>query len=108
MLLDEGQGRKLLISGVNPSTTMNDIRRITAINANLYDCCITLDRKAMDTIGNAKESIEWIKANGFEKIILVTNNYHMPRSLIEMRRLAPDLDIQPYAVVNSDIRAGNG
>lgn len=106
MLLDDGKGKKLLISGVNPSTTMSDIRKIAPIKPELYDCCITLDRKALDTIGNAKQSVEWITKNAFKKIILVTNNYHMPRSLIEIRRVAPDLDIQPYAVVNSDISNG--
>lgn len=105
-LLDQGKGKKLLISGVHPSTTMADIRRISTIKPALYDCCITLDHKALDTIGNAKESVEWIKENGFTKIILVTNNYHMPRSLIEIRRVAPSLEIQPYAVVNSDISQG--
>ena len=106
MLLDQDKGQKLLISGVNPSTTMADIRKISTIKPELYDCCITLDHKALDTIGNAKESVEWIKENGFQKIILVTNNYHMPRSLMEIRRVAPELDIQPYAVVNSDISQG--
>lgn len=106
MLLNEGKGKELLISGVNPSTTMDDIRRIASIKPELYECCITLDRKALDTIGNAKESVRWIRDNGFEKIILVTSNYHMPRSLIEIRRIAPNLDIQPYAVVNSDISNG--
>lgn len=105
-LLDQGKGKKLLISGVNPSTTMADIQKVTTINPDLFECCITLDHKALDTIGNAKESVQWITDNGFQKIILVTNNYHMPRSLIEIRRVAPTLDIQPYAVVNSDISQG--
>ena len=39
-------------------------------------------------------------------IILVTNNYHMARSLLELQRLDPRLTIAPYPVVNSDLSNG--
>jgi uncharacterized SAM-binding protein YcdF (DUF218 family) len=33
--------------------------------------------------------------------LLVTNNYHMPRSLLEMRRFVGEADVEPYPVVNT-------
>ena len=40
-------------------------------------------------------------------MILVTNNYHMPRSLLEMRRLLGETELQPYPVVNSRLDDGD-
>ena len=37
----------------------------------------------------------------------MTNNYHMPRSLFELRRLDPQTEFVPYPVVRSDLKAKN-
>ena len=59
-LLAREKARRLLISGVNPSTTREDIRNNNAAhnaaNAAMFDCCIDIDRIARSTIGNARES----------------------------------------------------
>ena len=52
----------------------------------------------MDTTGNAYETARWIKAHDFHTVILVTNNYHMPRSLAEARRADPNTTFIPYPV----------
>ena len=39
-------------------------------------------------------------------MILVTNNYHMPRSLLEMGRLLHGAKLEPYPVVNSNLDNG--
>ena len=36
----------------------------------------------------------------------MTNNYHMPRSLLEMRRLLAKARLEPYPVVNSRLDGG--
>jgi uncharacterized SAM-binding protein YcdF (DUF218 family) len=105
-LLMAGKGGRLFISGVNPMARVEDIRRATGGNRDLFACCVDIDHAALDTIGNAEESARWVRANGFGSVILVTNNYHMPRSLMEMRRYLSDVDLQPYAVVNRRIDRG--
>lgn len=105
-LLKEGRGRKLLISGVNPVARAEDLRRATGAERELFRCCVDMDKAAVDTVGNAWESAKWMQANAYSSAILVTNNYHMPRSLLEMRRLAKDLQITPYPVVNTRIDGG--
>ena len=40
------------------------------------------------------------------RVILVTNNYHMPRSLLEMGRLLDEAELEPYPVVNSRLDGG--
>ncbi|WP_265517639.1 YdcF family protein [Nitratireductor luteus] len=105
-LLKEGKGKRLLISGVNPVARIDDLRLATGGDRTLFNCCIDIDRVALNTIGNAEESAKWASANTFASIIVVTNNYHMPRSLLEMRRILPMADLQPYPVVNTPLRDG--
>lgn len=85
-LLQAGAGRRLLISGVNPATTSNHIRVLTRSPGDLFDCCVDIGHEALDTTGNATETARWIRSRGYKSIILVTNNYHMPRSLAELER----------------------
>lgn len=85
-LLASGAGGRLLISGVNPATTGNHIRLLTRGPDDLFACCVDIGHDAMDTTGNATETARWIRDHGYKSIILVTNNYHMPRSLAELER----------------------
>ena len=85
-LLQNGAGGRLLISGVNPATTGNHIRLLTRSPDDLFACCVDIGHEALDTTGNATETARWIRSRGFKSIILVTNNYHMPRSLAELER----------------------
>lgn len=105
-LLKAGKGRRLLISGVNPIARMDDLRMATGGDMSLFNCCIDIDRAALNTIGNAEESAKWASANTYGSIIIVTNNYHMPRSLLEMRRILPVAQLQPYPVVNAPLTDG--
>jgi uncharacterized SAM-binding protein YcdF (DUF218 family) len=105
-LLKAGKGKRLLISGVNPSASVEDIQRVTGVDAGLMGCCIDIDRIAGDTVGNAIISARWLSDNAYSSAILVTNNYHMPRSLLEMRRFGAGTAIQPYPVVNTRIDRG--
>ena len=105
-LLKAGKGKRLLISGVNPIARVDDLRLATGGDLSLFNCCVDIDRVALNTIGNAEESAKWANANTYGSIIVVTNNYHMPRSLLEMRRILPEADLQPYPVVNTPLDGG--
>ncbi|AFL53591.1 uncharacterized SAM-binding protein YcdF (DUF218 family) [Sinorhizobium fredii] len=106
-LLKSGAGRRLLISGVHPATTGSQIRRNTQSSADLFRCCVDIGHEAIDTIGNATEAGQWIHDRGYRSILVVTNNYHMPRSLLELRRVRPDTEFIAYPVVNSDLKTSN-
>lgn len=97
-LLDRGKGRRLLISGVHPNTSITAIRRAVGGDARLFDCCVDIDRAALDTIGNAEETGKWARSHGFSSLIVVTSDYHMPRSLMEMRRIIEGIPIIPHPV----------
>lgn len=103
-LLAAGRGQRLLISGVHPKTTTAMLRRINPEAERFFDCCIDLDRNALDTIGNADETRRWAAERGFRSVIVVTSSYHMPRGLVELRRALPDLELVPYPVVPARLR----
>lgn len=104
-LLNEGAGKRLLISGVNPTVTRPDLAKIWPGDQALFDCCVDLGLEAQTTEGNASELGEWTRANGYRSLILVTSEFHMPRALIETRDRLPDVAITPYAVASGNIGA---
>ncbi|MBC2883834.1 YdcF family protein [Ochrobactrum sp. CM-21-5] len=103
-LLQDKRGKRLLISGVHPSTNEKSLQRATHAEQGLFDCCVDLDRSALNTVGNATESERWIRANNFHRVIVVTNNYHIPRSILEMSYRMKDVEFVPYPVVNGERR----
>lgn len=105
-LLREGKGRRLLISGVNPAAKKSDLQRATGADADLFACCVDIDHAALDTIGNAEESAKWVNSHAYGSIIVVTNNYHMPRSLLELKRMIGDAELYPHPVVNTRLDGG--
>lgn len=105
-LLETGKGARLLISGVHPTASRKQLQKATGGNSQLFSCCVDIDRAALDTIGNAEESAKWVRSHGYGSVILVTNNYHMPRSMLEMGRLLRNARLVPYPVVNSSLDNG--
>lgn len=103
-LLKAKQGKRLLISGVHPSTTEKSLQRATQFDQSLFDCCVDLDRSALNTVGNAAQSERWIRSNNYHRVIVVTNNYHIPRSILEMSYRMQDVEFVPYPVVNTENR----
>ena len=105
-LLKSGKGERLLISGVNPSTSSATLQAATGGDKALFSCCVDIDHAALDTIGNAEESAKWVRTHDYNRVLLVTNNYHMPRSLLEVGRLLDREELAPYPVVNSKLDNG--
>ena len=105
-LLKSGKGKRLLISGVHPAAGRDDLRAATGADKSLFTCCVDIDHAALDTIGNAEESAKWVRTHDYNRVLLVTNNYHMPRSLLEVGRLLDREELAPYPVVNSKLDNG--
>lgn len=97
-LLREGRVKRVLISGVNPDVTLDDLARANGIEPAFAACCVDLDFGALDTRGNAREAARWARAQGFASLIVVTNDNHMPRALHLIERALPGVAITPYPV----------
>ena len=103
-LLAAGYGRRLLISGVHPTSTANDISRTLPENQSFMACCVDLDRTALSTRGNAAEARRWAEGRRFKSLIVVTSNYHMPRALVEFSHAMPQATLIPFVVVGDKWR----
>lgn len=97
-LLREHKGARLMISGVNRLVTDDELYRLIGVDRALGQCCVDIGRTAEDTIGNASEAAEWARAHNFHSIILVTDDYHMPRSYAELSLAMPEANIHRYPV----------
>ncbi|WP_421386661.1 YdcF family protein [Agrobacterium tumefaciens] len=106
-LLRDGVGKRLLISGVNPTTTRTQIRKMTQGSSDMFSCCVDMGYKAIDTIGNANEAASWIRDHGYSSIVVVTNNYHMHRSLHELHNASPQTQFIAYPVISADLARTN-
>jgi len=102
-LLNAGKGSRLLISGVHETTSSEALARLVPAQSNLFKCCVDLDKAARNTIGNAAETARWVAKNRFKSLIVVTSNYHMPRSLVELQNVLPQTNLIAYPVVVNSI-----
>ncbi|MEL6363772.1 MAG: YdcF family protein [Pseudomonadota bacterium] len=105
-LFAAGAGERMLISGVHPDTPLSDLRALWDGAENRFQCCVDRGEIARTTRGNAAEIAEWARANGYDRIIIVTSDFHVPRSVLELRLAAPELDI--VAVATPSAATGPG
>ncbi|MDR3424498.1 MAG: YdcF family protein [Alphaproteobacteria bacterium] len=103
-LLESGSGKKLFISGVNKKLSLESVFGKQPVPASLRACCIALGYQADSTFGNAVETRDWLKAQGYASLRLVTANYHMPRSLRLFRAAMPDVTIIPHPVTPDSVK----
>lgn len=101
-LLAKGKGGRMLISGVYSRTNRRQLSALYPGAGELFRCCVDLGWKARNTIGNAAETKSWMEKRGMKSIIVVTSDVHMPRSLMETRRMVPAAALVPYSVHTAD------
>jgi uncharacterized SAM-binding protein YcdF (DUF218 family) len=104
-LLAAGRGKRLLISGVHPTTSSSELARLSPAYGPWMRCCVDLGHAAVNTTGNAVETKQWVTDRGFHSVIVVTSNYHMPRTMAELRRQMPDVALVPFPVVTDKMRS---
>jgi len=103
-LLAAERGKRLLITGVHRATSAKEIARLTPLYAKYFSCCIDLDRSALNTFGNALEARRWAREHGFNSLIVVTSNWHMPRAIAEIAHQLPDVALIPYPVISEKVK----
>jgi len=104
-LLASGGGRRLLITGVGPTTNASELIRLAPDYERWFSCCIDLDYTAVNTVGNAAEIKRWARERGFRSLVVVTSGYHMPRAMLEIGHRLPDVTLIPFPVVSGQTRA---
>jgi uncharacterized SAM-binding protein YcdF (DUF218 family) len=102
-LLAAGKAKRVLITGVYRTTTVEELKELASQGGQYFTCCVDIDKEARNTIDNATETSEWVALHRYGSIIVVTSNYHMPRALAELAREMPGVTLIPYAVVDNNV-----
>lgn len=98
--LANGDGERLLVSGVNSDLAEETILNAIGVGQESQACCIDLGRQARDTRGNAIEAAEWAARHDFSSLLVVTADYHLPRALIEFKGEMKDVKLLVHAVAD--------
>jgi uncharacterized SAM-binding protein YcdF (DUF218 family) len=106
-LLENDKGKRLLVSGVNREVKPAELQAVSKAAKGLFNCCIQMGFEAADTHGNAAETAAWARQQGYTSLIVVTADYHMPRSILEIRRAAPGLALTPYPIATREVDAAH-
>ena len=93
-LIRQGKVKSLLLSGVGAD-------RQVLLSPDLRAFAISVGMHAKDTLGNAREAAQWVSERRLLELILITSDYHMPRSFYVLHRVMPRLKIIVYAVKTS-------
>jgi 1-acyl-sn-glycerol-3-phosphate acyltransferase len=102
--LSNDRGKRLLISGVGASTSLEKLVQQTPPLKPWLGCCIDLDHIARNTVGNALETRRWATAKGYRSLIVVTSSYHMPRAMLELQRHMPGMQLIAAPVVTERLQ----
>jgi len=102
-LLAQQKAKRLLITGVNRTTSTEALKQLASEGDQLFSCCVDIDKEARNTIDNATETSQWVAQHHYNSIIVVTSNYHMPRALAELARVMPGVILIPYSVVDNNV-----
>lgn len=103
-LLEADPDARLLVSGVHPGTLLAELERPPGLDMAALAARVTLGREALSTRGNAEEAAAWARAEGLSTLVVVTAGYHMPRALLLLRRVLPDVRLVPHPVTPPALR----
>lgn len=104
-LFAQGRAAHLFISGVHENVKKREILALWNGDNALPPCCVTLGYEATTTTQNAQETRSWIEKEDYSSVRLVTGDYHMARSMMEMRHALPGVDIYAHPVHQTDFNA---
>ena len=102
-LLHHHLAPRLFISGVHYGVDVMEILRLFQSDTR-FEKAIFLDYQAENNRENAQETARWMRGQQLRSLRLVTGSYHMPRSLLEFRRvLPPSTIIIPHPVFSDQV-----
>lgn len=102
-LLADDMGERLFVSGVYQGVDVKTLFKMFQHNPEELETRVGIGT-ATNTTGNATETAEWIREQGFSSLRLVTASYHMPRSLLEFHHSMPTTDIVSHPVFPEHVK----
>lgn len=95
--------KKILISGVNVRTNLKDIQKTQLKQTKHEGLTIDIGYSAKNTLENSKEALYWCEENSIKSALIVTSDYHIPRTKIEFAKSKNDIKILFYGVKSEEI-----
>lgn len=89
-IIEKRKARRMLISGVDLDVRPSELAAEYKRPMKLFDCCIDLGFRAVDTRSNALETARWVGRNKIRSLRVVTHDWHMRRGLLELKIALPD------------------
>lgn len=88
-LVIEGMAGHLLLSGgvVRPGRSEAEVMQMLAVGAGVSPARIVTETASVNTLENAGNRLAVIRRYGWERVVVVTDAYHLPRALYTFRRL---------------------
>lgn len=103
-LLEQGRVKKLIISGVNPTSTLYQIFPQLPAYSRISESDVVLEKRSGTTYGNAVQSEALVEALKCRSVLLVTSSLHIYRSYQTFRaRFPQDIQIKPHGIVSGHI-----
>ncbi len=99
-VLRQGEAKRLLVAGADPSVTKRDLAVRIPGSANLLKCCVDLGSEFVDTRSNAEEAGRWLAKHRFRSMRLITSDWHMRRARYEFGKVLKS----KYVVVPDAVR----
>jgi uncharacterized SAM-binding protein YcdF (DUF218 family) len=91
----------VLSSGFVYSFHEAQVMRTLAIDQGVPASVIALDERATNTYENVRYVDEILRDHKWKRILLVSSPYHMRRAVMVWRKQAPDIDVVPAPVPQS-------
>jgi uncharacterized SAM-binding protein YcdF (DUF218 family) len=100
-VLKDGEAKRLLVAGADPSVTKADMARRLQGSHKLLACCVDLGSESVDTRSNAEEAARWLARHNFHSVRLITSDWHMRRARYEFRKVLGS----KYTLVTDAVRS---
>jgi uncharacterized SAM-binding protein YcdF (DUF218 family) len=99
-LFNAGLGKRLFISGVHPGVNAETLAEKQNLPSHLTQRLseAELEYISQNTAENAVETTKWVNTHNIQSIRLVTGNYHMRRSLLEFKKLLPNVFVITHPI----------
>ena len=97
-LLQRGDVRKLVISGVNPKVSLRDIFSQIDTYTSVQEFNVIIENHSATTYGNMKQSLPLLERLHCQKVLLVTSHIHMPRAYRIFKKNTRDFTFVPYSI----------
>jgi len=85
-ILSNGIGEKLLLSGVNKNIKLTNIKNEFPKYKIFFDCCVEIENISSNTFENSRETFLWLEKNKYNSVLIVSSDYHMPRTKLEFEK----------------------